>query len=78
MAHEKKSNKLRLVKVVHTQQNDDSDVSSIDSNTDSLKSEDIFAGNIKNESEDGEVNHKTSCECLHLIQINIYFLSITG
>lgn len=44
LAHKKQSNKLRKVKVIHTKQSPDSDVSSLDSNTESLKSEDVFTG----------------------------------
>lgn len=42
LAYGKCSNKLRRVKVVEAETDNDSDVSSVASNTDSLKSEDIF------------------------------------
>lgn len=43
LAHKKQSNKLRKVRVVQIEASPDSDdVSSLDSNTDSLKSEDVF------------------------------------
>lgn len=45
MAHGQRSNKLRRVKVIHTELSGDSDVSSLDSVSESLKSEDVFAGN---------------------------------
>ncbi|XP_050512423.1 short stature homeobox protein-like [Diabrotica virgifera virgifera] len=47
LAHNKRSNKLRKIKVVQTQLSDDSDVSSADTNTDSLKSEDVFNGEVE-------------------------------
>lgn len=46
LAHNKRSNKLRKIKVVQTQLSDDSDISSLDSNTESLKSEDVFNGEL--------------------------------
>lgn len=55
MAHNKRSNKLRRIKVVHTQTSQDSDVSSLDSNSDSLKSEDVFNG--ENEPPEEAVEH---------------------
>ncbi|KAK9696163.1 Bcl2-/adenovirus E1B nineteen kDa-interacting protein 2 [Popillia japonica] len=45
LAHGRRSNKLRRIKVVQTETTHDSDISSLDSNSDSLKSEDVFAGN---------------------------------
>lgn len=48
----KRSNKLRKVKVMQTQISNDSDVSSIDSNSDSLKSEDLLPGDKDNEAGD--------------------------
>ncbi|KAJ8924442.1 hypothetical protein NQ315_007239 [Exocentrus adspersus] len=50
LAHNKRSNKLRRIKVLHTEADHDSDVSSLDSNSDSLKSEDVFNG--ENETSD--------------------------
>lgn len=49
LAASKKSNKLRKVKVLQTQISNDSDVSSLDTNSDSLKSEDILPGDNENE-----------------------------
>ncbi|XP_044746195.1 protein prune homolog 2 [Coccinella septempunctata] len=48
LSQNKKSNKLRRIKVEPTKLNDDSEVSSIDSNSDSLKSEDVFNGDLNN------------------------------
>ncbi|KAL3289190.1 hypothetical protein HHI36_003624 [Cryptolaemus montrouzieri] len=48
LSQNKKSNKLRRVKVVHTPTNQDSEVSSVDSNSDSLKSEDVFNRDLSN------------------------------
>lgn len=48
LCRNKKSNKLRRIKVVPTKTSDESEVSSIDSNTDSLKSEDVFNGDLSN------------------------------
>ncbi|XP_022913790.1 protein prune homolog 2 isoform X2 [Onthophagus taurus] len=59
LAHGRRSNKLRRIKVVHTDMDQDSDVSSLDSNSDSLKSEDCFQGMIDLDddcSETGERN----------------------
>lgn len=39
---------MRRIKVDNIKIEDDSDVSSIDSNTDSLKSEDVFNGDLEN------------------------------
>nr|XP_023017961.1 protein prune homolog 2 [Leptinotarsa decemlineata] len=47
LAHSKKSNKLRKIKVVPTQDSEDSDVSSLDTNSDSLKSENVFNGDLE-------------------------------
>ncbi|KRT86779.1 CRAL-TRIO domain containing protein [Oryctes borbonicus] len=44
LAHGKRSNKLRRIKV-EAETHHDSDISSLDSNSDSLRSEDVFAGN---------------------------------
>lgn len=61
LAHKKQSNKLRKVKVIETNHSlDYDDISSLDSNSDSLKSEDVFAGTIGNkpdDEEDGEDTH---------------------
>lgn len=47
LAHERRSNKLRKVKVVQTETSpDDSDVSSLESFNESLRSEDVFVGNV--------------------------------
>ncbi|KAJ8963102.1 hypothetical protein NQ318_018567 [Aromia moschata] len=51
LAHNKRSNKLRRIKVIHTEASQDSDVSSLDSNSDSLKSEDVFNGENDNPDE---------------------------
>ncbi|KAK9891212.1 hypothetical protein WA026_013527 [Henosepilachna vigintioctopunctata] len=48
LSQNKRSNKLRRVKVAHTQTSQDSEVSSLDSNSDSLKSEDVFNGDLSN------------------------------
>ncbi|KAF5283872.1 hypothetical protein FQA39_LY04692 [Lamprigera yunnana] len=45
LAHNQRSNKLRLIKVLHNDISGDSDVSSAESMTESLKSEDIYIGN---------------------------------
>lgn len=55
LAHKKQSNKLRKVKVIETNHSlDCDDISSLDSNSDSLKSEDVFAGTLENKMEDEE------------------------
>lgn len=52
MAHKKQSNKLRRVKVIQTEASADSDeVSSLDSYTESLKSEDVFTGTMEREND---------------------------
>lgn len=52
LAHKKQSNKLRKVKVVQIEASPDSDdVSSLDSNTESLNSEDVFAGMAESKTE---------------------------
>lgn len=52
MAHKKQSNKLRRVKVIQTEASADSDeVSSLDSYTESLKSEDVFTGTMETEND---------------------------
>ncbi|CAH2010810.1 unnamed protein product [Acanthoscelides obtectus] len=51
LAHNKRSNKLRRVKVLPRQSSEDSDVSSIESHSDSLKSEDVFNGESENTEE---------------------------
>ncbi|KAG5867291.1 hypothetical protein JTB14_031759 [Gonioctena quinquepunctata] len=52
LTHNKRSNKLRKIKVVQTQTSEDSDVSSLDSNSDSLKSEDVFNGELEDKLDD--------------------------
>lgn len=55
LAHKKQSNKLRKVKVIETNHSIDcDDISSLDSNSDSLKSEDVFAGTMANKADEEE------------------------
>lgn len=61
LSHSKQSNKLRKIKVIHTETSQDSDVSSLDSLSESLKSEDVFNSEKENttkklENEDGGKN----------------------
>ncbi|VEN60211.1 unnamed protein product [Callosobruchus maculatus] len=51
LAHNKRSNKLRRIKVMSTRSSEDSDISSIESRSDSLKSEDVFNGESENTEE---------------------------
>ncbi|EFA06589.2 protein prune homolog 2 [Tribolium castaneum] len=44
LAHKKRSNKLRRVKVMETEASEESDISSLDSISESLKSEHVFTG----------------------------------
>lgn len=62
LAHGKKSNKLRIIKVVDTEPTDESDISSIESITESLKSEDVFAGNGNEDDTDDEETLQKTCK----------------
>lgn len=55
LAHKKQSNKLRKVKVIETSNTTDyDDISSLDSNSDSLKSEDVFREPDVNRSDEDD------------------------
>ncbi|KAF2895733.1 hypothetical protein ILUMI_10437 [Ignelater luminosus] len=53
LAHGQRSNKLRRVKVIPTEVSPDSDVSSLDSISESLKSEDVFTGKGEFDNDEG-------------------------
>ncbi|RZC37064.1 prune -like 2 [Asbolus verrucosus] len=52
LAHKKRSNKLRRVKVMQTEASEESDISSLDSISESLKSEHVFTGQLEMSCED--------------------------
>ncbi|XP_063905907.1 protein prune homolog 2 [Zophobas morio] len=54
LAHKKRSNKLRRVKVMQTEASEESDISSLDSISESLKSEHVFTGQLEISGEDQE------------------------
>lgn len=53
LAHGQRSSKLRRVKVIPTDVSPDSDVSSLDSVSESLKSEDVFTGTGEFNNDEG-------------------------
>ncbi|CAH0551813.1 unnamed protein product [Brassicogethes aeneus] len=62
LAHKKKSNKLRKISVMSVNRSQDSDDSSLAGDTDSVKSEDIFAGDDENSEEKIETDDNNSSE----------------
>ncbi|XP_018576117.1 protein prune homolog 2 [Anoplophora glabripennis] len=62
LAHNKRSNKLRIIKVLPIESDQESDVSSLDSNPDSLKSEDVFNGETENGKDNLENDDNISPE----------------
>ncbi|XP_019866016.2 protein prune homolog 2 isoform X2 [Aethina tumida] len=62
LAHKKRSNKLRRISVMSTNRSQDSDESSLASNSDSVKSEEIFAGEGDNSDEKVETDDNNSSE----------------
>lgn len=59
LAHKKRSNKLRRVKVMQAEASEESDVSSLDSISESLKSEHVFSGQLEISGDDLDTEDNT-------------------